>query len=83
MIIRERCDFFYTPKKIKPQVKKKMCNECSCENEVKCSVIGTVSLGFCCPMCVQYEEFHECLKQKVGINRAKPSSITDFQLLIH
>jgi hypothetical protein len=60
-----------------------MCNTCSCENEVKCSVVGTVSIGFCCPMCVQHEETHECIKEKVGINRAKSASISRIQLLTH
>jgi hypothetical protein len=82
MINRERCEFFPTSKK-KLEVKKKMCNTCSCENEVKCSVVGMVSIGFCCPMCVQYEETRECVKEKVGIKPAKSASISRIQLLTH
>lgn len=39
----------------------KMCNGCDCENYEKCSIVGYLPVGYCCPKCVIYSEGHECL----------------------
>ncbi len=32
-----------------------MCNNCYCENQEKCSVVGYQPYGFCCNLCVYYD----------------------------
>lgn len=60
-----------------------MCNTCSCENEDRCSVVGSASVGFCCPKCVHFDENHECLRSKVSISRPKSISITRIEVATH
>ena len=38
-----------------------MCNYCECEEIDKCSIIGGMPLGFCCPKCINYNEAHTCI----------------------
>jgi hypothetical protein len=33
-----------------------MCNNCYCENYEKCSIVGYQPFGFCCNLCVYYDE---------------------------
>lgn len=51
-----------------------MCNNCSCENWDKCSIVGHMPVGFCCSKCVLYDEAHTCLlsksKPKMGIGES-------------
>ena len=42
-----------------------MCNKCECDNIDKCSIVGNIPLGFCCPKCNFYNEDHTCLNFKV------------------
>ena len=40
---------------------KKMCNNCDCINYEKCSVVGHLPYGACCPECNKYDEKHSCV----------------------
>ena len=42
-----------------------MCNNCECDNYDKCSIVGNIPLGFCCPKCNFYNEEHTCLNSKM------------------
>jgi len=42
-----------------------MCNYCECEEIDRCSIIGNMPLGFCCPKCVNYDEAHTCINYKM------------------
>ncbi len=42
-----------------------MCNYCECEEIDKCSIIGSMPLGFCCPKCINYNEAHTCINYKM------------------
>lgn len=42
-----------------------MCNYCECENYDKCSIVGHIPLGFCCPKCIHYTGEHTCLNSKI------------------
>ncbi|TFG16812.1 MAG: hypothetical protein EU531_05235 [Promethearchaeota archaeon] len=37
-----------------------MCNNCDCENYERCSIVGYLPYGVCCPNCVKYDEVHTC-----------------------
>jgi hypothetical protein len=37
-----------------------MCNNCDCENYEKCSIVGHLPYGTCCPECRYYDEKHSC-----------------------
>lgn len=37
-----------------------MCNYCDCENADKCSIVGNIPIGFCCPQCMYYEGETTC-----------------------
>jgi len=39
-----------------------MCNYCNCSNDAydRCSMLGHMLEGFCCELCVGYENRHEC-----------------------
>jgi len=60
LIIKENCDKKLTKKKLKER-NNKMCNGCDCENYEKCSIVGYLPVGYCCPKCTFYNEGHECL----------------------
>jgi hypothetical protein len=49
-----------------------VCNSCQCENYEKCSIVGQIPIGFCCPQCSYYIDGTACerLKEKVQ-KRAK------------
>ncbi|MFX1340083.1 MAG: hypothetical protein ACFFDK_15840 [Promethearchaeota archaeon] len=42
-----------------------MCNYCECENMDKCSIVGNIPLGFCCPKCKFYTGAHTCLNSRI------------------
>ena len=42
-----------------------MCNYCECEEIDKCSILGSMPLGFCCPKCINYNEAHTCINYKM------------------
>lgn len=44
-----------------------MCNNCQCDNYEKCSIVGQIPTGFCCPNCDFYVDGTACerLKEKV------------------
>jgi len=39
-----------------------MCNDCKCSEDLydRCSILGHIPIGHCCPMCINYELRHEC-----------------------
>lgn len=37
-----------------------MCNKCDCDHSDQCSIVGYLSYGACCAMCVHYDEAHTC-----------------------
>lgn len=41
-----------------------MCNYCECDNADKCSIVGNIPIGFCCPNCVYYEGEKACKRSK-------------------
>ncbi|MBD3254849.1 MAG: hypothetical protein GF383_07135 [Candidatus Lokiarchaeota archaeon] len=41
-----------------------MCNYCDCENYEKCSIVGNIPIGFCCPNCKYYDGKGTCLNSK-------------------
>ncbi|MHA1669694.1 MAG: hypothetical protein ACTSV5_03850 [Promethearchaeota archaeon] len=49
-----------------------MCNSCSCDYDDKCSIVGCVPVGFCCPKCEFYNESLDCIRSKVRVNKVKP-----------
>lgn len=49
-----------------------MCNSCSCENADRCSVVGCVPVGFCCPKCEFYNESLDCIRSQVRVSKVKP-----------
>jgi hypothetical protein len=53
-----------------------MCNYCECENYDKCSIVGHIPLGFCCPKCNFYDGEHSCLNSKMK-TQDRIKSITD------
>jgi hypothetical protein len=53
-----------------------MCNSCDCENSDKCSIVGSNnSPGFCCVMCVGYNEQLTCLKSKFVYTNFVPEKL--------
>lgn len=58
-----------------------MCNSCSCDNDDKCSVVGCVPLGFCCPRCELYNESLDCIRSKVLVKKAKPGVIAHLEIM--
>ena len=50
-----------------------MCNGCDCENYEKCSIVGYLPVGYCCPKCFYYNDEHECLT----LSMKKVSSMYD------
>ncbi len=44
-----------------------MCNNCECENQEKCSIVGYMPTGYCCHLCVYYnaENPAECLRATI------------------
>lgn len=44
-----------------------MCNNCYCENYLKCSIAGSTPVGFCCPLCVYYDEEKQCLNNNFEV----------------
>ena len=58
-----------------------MCNSCSCENEDRCSVVGCVSLGFCCPKCELYNESLDCILSKMRVKNVKPDVIAQLEVM--
>ena len=53
-----------------------MCNNCECENSDKCSIVGYInSPGFCCSMCVGYDEQFTCLKSKLTLINIVPDKV--------
>lgn len=43
----------------------KVCNYCECDNSDKCSIVGNIPLGFCCPKCNNYTGAHTCINSKM------------------
>ncbi|MEJ2250550.1 MAG: hypothetical protein P8Y70_01385 [Candidatus Lokiarchaeota archaeon] len=44
-----------------------MCNNCNCENYLKCSIVGfSTSPAFCCEKCYNYDELHTCLTAQLN-----------------
>ena len=41
-----------------------MCNDCYCENNDKCSIVGTLPHGFCCERCIKIDIDDNCLFYK-------------------
>ena len=39
---------------------KKVCNNCDCENYERCSIVGHLPYGVCCPQCNNYDKKHSC-----------------------
>jgi len=58
-----------------------MCNNCDCENYEKCSIVGNIPLGFCCPQCVYYNEEHTCLNSKMRTESSIQSKIKSIEAL--
>ena len=55
-----------------------MCNLCSCDFQDKCSIVGQIPLGFCCPKCEQYEEEHACIKLVMKVETKIPAGLKSF-----
>lgn len=58
-----------------------MCNSCSCDNLDRCSVVGCVSVGFCCPKCELYNESLDCIRSKVRVTNVKPVLIAHLEVM--
>ncbi|MBY9003885.1 MAG: hypothetical protein KGD73_07925 [Candidatus Lokiarchaeota archaeon] len=58
-----------------------MCNSCSCDNDDRCSVVGCVSLGFCCPKCELYTESLDCIRLKVRVTKVKPDVVAYLEVM--
>jgi len=54
-----------------------MCNDCNCEEYLKCSIVGHIPIGFCCPKCDFYVEEGVCLRLKNKVKKKIPSSLKD------
>jgi hypothetical protein len=37
-----------------------MCNNCSCDHQHQCSIVGYFPIGFCCSYCITYDEAQIC-----------------------
>jgi hypothetical protein len=59
-----------------------MCNDCECDNYEKCSIVGNIPLGFCCPECKFYEGENSCLKSKIKMEEQKKAILAK-TLLLH
>ena len=58
-----------------------MCNYCECENSDKCSIVGNIPLGFCCPKCIYYTDDHTCLNSKMRTEKSIQSKIKQIEAL--
>ena len=58
-----------------------MCNECRCDDYEKCSIVGNIPLGFCCPKCDFYNGEHTCLRAKMKLEEEKKETLVKTQLL--
>lgn len=58
-----------------------MCNYCECENSDKCSIVGNIPLGFCCPKCIYYTGDHACLNSKMRTQEKIKSIINKIDAL--
>ena len=58
-----------------------MCNYCECENSDKCSIVGNIPLGFCCPKCIYYTADHTCLNSKMRTEKSIQSKIKQIEAL--
>ncbi|MEJ2250551.1 MAG: hypothetical protein P8Y97_12975 [Candidatus Lokiarchaeota archaeon] len=54
-----------------------MCNVCDCEEYEKCSIVGYIPLGFCCPKCNFYEAEGACVRSKMNVQKKIPVSLKD------
>ncbi|TXT59418.1 MAG: hypothetical protein BAJALOKI2v1_210019 [Promethearchaeota archaeon] len=52
-----------------------MCNYCSCENYLKCSIVGNIPLGFCCDKCDYYNGDQACLRSKMNVIKKIPPKL--------
>ncbi|MFX0059178.1 MAG: hypothetical protein ACFE85_19150 [Candidatus Hodarchaeota archaeon] len=53
-----------------------MCNSCNCDSFDRCSIVGySNSPGFCCSMCVGYNEELTCLKAKFTMKDIIPEKV--------
>ena len=44
-----------------------MCNQCHCENELKCSIKGNLPPGWCCELCEKYDPNTVCESQFIKV----------------
>ncbi len=58
-----------------------MCNSCSCDNLDRCSIVGCVSIGFCCPRCELYNESLDCIRSQVRVKRVNPALTAHLEVL--
>jgi hypothetical protein len=52
-----------------------MCNGCDCENYERCSIVGHLPYGACCPSCVNYDEAHSCVNYGLRLEAFEVSEL--------
>jgi len=58
-----------------------MCNFCDCENYDKCSIIGNIPMGFCCPKCVNFNEERSCKRSVSKVEERQLEQAKSLQVL--
>ena len=57
-----------------------MCNNCECKNYERCSVVGYLPYGTCCPECVNYDEAHSC--KHYALKYVAPLASEDLEVFV-
>ncbi len=52
-----------------------MCNRCDCEAYLKCSIVGTIPIGFCCDKCLYYNGDEACFRSKMNVIKKIPPKL--------
>lgn len=52
-----------------------MCNRCDCEAYLKCSIVGTIPIGFCCDKCLYYNGDKACFRSKMNVVKKIPPKL--------
>jgi hypothetical protein len=58
-----------------------MCNFCDCENYDRCSIIGNIPMGFCCPKCVNFNEERSCKRSVSKVEERQLEQAKSLQVL--